>query len=63
MYVLEPEVLRLLAAGEVCDMPSLFSRLRERGERTVVYPLHESWLDVGRRDDYRSAEEVLGPID
>lgn len=63
VYVLEPEVLTLLVAGEACDMPSLFNRLRERGERTVVYPLHESWLDVGRGDDYLSAEEVLGPID
>ena len=63
VYVLEPEVLDLLDAGEQCDMPSLFGRLRNIGERTVVYPVHEPWLDVGRQDDYLSAQEELGPAD
>jgi NDP-sugar pyrophosphorylase family protein len=24
----------------------------------IVYPMHEPWLDVGRPDDYSSAERV-----
>ncbi len=62
VYVLEPEVVGLLHAGQPCDMSSLFGRVRDRGERTVVFPLHERWLDVGRQDDYMSAQEWLGPI-
>ncbi len=62
VYVLEPEVVGLLHAGQSCDMPSLFGRVRDRGDRTVVFPLHEQWLDVGRQDDYMSAQEWLGPI-
>ena len=60
VYVLEPEVVGLLHAGRPCDMPSLFSRARERGDRTVVFPLHEQWLDVGRQDDYMFAQDWLG---
>ena len=44
-----------LARGEVCDMPTLFSRLQARGDRTIVYPMHEPWLDVGRPEDYDQA--------
>jgi dTDP-glucose pyrophosphorylase/predicted transcriptional regulator len=55
VYVLEPEVLSVLSAGEHCDMPTLFERLQEKAERTVAYPMHEPWLDVGRPDDLQSA--------
>jgi NDP-sugar pyrophosphorylase family protein len=51
IYVLEPAALDVLARGESCDMPTLFARLQERSARTIVYPMHEPWLDVGRVDD------------
>lgn len=55
VYVLEPTVLDLLHGNEVCDMPTLFSRVKERGGRTIVYPMHEPWLDLGRPADYQQA--------
>lgn len=55
IYVLEPGALDMLNAGEACDMPALFSRLQEKSARTVVYPMHEPWLDVGRANDYAAA--------
>jgi dTDP-glucose pyrophosphorylase len=55
IYVLEPAALDVLTAGEQCDMPTLFSRLQERAARTIVYPMHEPWLDVGRADDLERA--------
>jgi dTDP-glucose pyrophosphorylase len=59
IYVLEPHALEALVPGEQCDMPMLFSRLQQRSARTIVYPMHEPWLDVGRPDDYTSAEDSL----
>lgn len=56
IYVLEPRAIELLQAGEPCDMPTLFSRLQASGQRTIVYPMHEPWLDVGRADDYSAAQ-------
>jgi dTDP-glucose pyrophosphorylase/predicted transcriptional regulator len=58
IYVLEPCVLDLLNTGDKCDMPTLFGRLQERAERTIVYPIHEPWLDVGREEDYYGANGV-----
>lgn len=54
IYVLNPTALSLLN-GDPCDMPELFERLRLQNEPTVVYPMHEDWLDVGRPDDLRLA--------
>ena len=56
VYVLEPDALGALTSGEACDMPTLFSRLQQRTERTIVYPMHEPWLDVGRPDDLEKAQ-------
>jgi NDP-sugar pyrophosphorylase family protein len=62
IYVLEPSALDVLAADERCDMPMLFARLQLRSARTIVYPMHEPWLDVGRADDYASVQKRMdGP--
>jgi len=59
VYVLEPAALDAMNAGEPCDMPALFLRLQERAGRTIVYPMHEPWLDVGRKDDLEWAQTKL----
>lgn len=58
IYVLEPSALDHLKPNEHCDMPTLFERLRKAGERTIVYPMHEPWLDVGRKEDYHAANSI-----
>lgn len=55
VYVLEPEVLKLLAADEYCDMPVLFEKLYSKHSKTIVYPMHEPWLDVGNEADFHKA--------
>ena len=60
VYVLAPESLNALNPNESCDMPTLFERLQTSGQRTVVYPMHEPWLDVGRPSDYETAQRTVG---
>lgn len=60
VYALDPAALDVLRPGQRCDMPSLFEMVRAAGGRTVVYPMHEPWLDVGRPSDYDEARRVLG---
>lgn len=55
VYALDPGVLHFLGAEAHCDMPTLFERLQAESMRTVAYPMHEPWLDVGRPDDLVSA--------
>lgn len=58
IYVLSPGALDLLSDGEHCDMPTLFARLHDSAARTIVYPMHEPWLDVGRPDDLTRAQAL-----
>lgn len=55
VYVLDPDALNVLAPGVHCDMPTLFERLQSEAKRTVAYPMHEPWLDVGRPADLAEA--------
>ncbi len=56
IYALDPSALKALALNEHCDMPSLFARLQAQGDRTIVYPMHEPWLDAGHTEDLERAE-------
>ena len=51
VYVLEPDTLNSLKENDFCDMPVLFERIQAKGMRTVAYPMHEPWLDIGRPND------------
>jgi dTDP-glucose pyrophosphorylase len=62
IYVLEPESLALLNPHEHCDMPTLFNRLQLEKKRTIVYPMHESWVDVGRPSDFVAVNQERGVI-
>jgi dTDP-glucose pyrophosphorylase len=55
VYALDPEALSVLSTNSHCNMPTLFERLQENDKRTVAYPMHEPWLDVGRPDDLNRA--------
>lgn len=57
VYALEGSALDLLKPGEHCDMPELFKRFQGLDRRTVAYPMHESWLDVGRPEDLKMARD------
>lgn len=56
IYVLNPDVLKLLLPNVVCDMPDLFEEVRASGRKTVAYSMYEPWLDVGRPSDLLLAE-------
>jgi dTDP-glucose pyrophosphorylase len=62
IYVLEPNVLDSIDSNEHCDMPTLFARLQNKQARTIVYPMHEPWLDVGRPSDLEKARSKKTPI-
>lgn len=58
VYALDPAALSVLTKDTHCDMPTLFERLQAKAKRTVAYPMHEPWLDVGRPDDLVAANKI-----
>ncbi|TGM53971.1 CBS domain-containing protein [Leptospira biflexa] len=60
IYTLNSNVLSYLKPKVQCDMPTLFSRISDVGLRTIVYPMHEPWIDVGRPDDLQKVNLLEG---
>ena len=56
VYILEPSAISFLVKSIPCDMPTLFKSLQEHKMRTVAYPIHESWIDIGRPKDFIRAD-------
>lgn len=59
IYVLSPNSIKHLEYEMHCDMPMLFERIKKNAGRTIVYPMHEPWLDVGRPDDLNVARQAF----
>lgn len=59
VYALDPTALSFISADVHFDMPTLFERLQEKELRTVAYPMHEPWLDVGRPADLQIANDAI----
>ena len=51
IYALNPNVLNNLEHGVRSSMPELFEILRQKSKKTIAFPMHETWLDVGRPED------------
>ncbi|WP_212612122.1 nucleotidyltransferase family protein [Sphingomonas lacunae] len=58
IYVIDPAALLFLEPNQHCDMPSLFERVIQSSARAVAFPMHETWLDVGRHDDLETARRM-----
>jgi NDP-sugar pyrophosphorylase family protein len=63
VYALDPDVLNFLTTDELCDMPTLFERVKNMNHRIVAYPMHEPWLDVGRPDDLLAANNNYNSLE
>jgi len=59
IYVFEPSVLKHLPRRGPFDFPELILRLLEAGEPVASFPFRGRWLDIGRPDDFHSAQAEL----
>lgn len=58
VYIMEPEVLRLLSPGEQLDMNRLLERAIKENKVTV-YPVCDGWFDIGQWKEYRDSLYLL----
>lgn len=56
IYVVSPEVMRLVPAEGHFDMTDLVEKLRQLGLKVACFPIREEWLDIGRPEDLQRAQ-------
>ncbi|NTU67269.1 MAG: NTP transferase domain-containing protein [Chlorobiaceae bacterium] len=56
IYVMKPEIFRFIPDKEFFGMDTLIKSMLEQGAPVVKYDLNDYWLDIGRIDDYYTAQ-------
>jgi dTDP-glucose pyrophosphorylase len=57
VYALEPDVLDLIKEPKLRNMPEILEISKNLNKKVIVYPLHESWIDIGRPEDLAKANK------
>ena len=60
LYVLNPNLIKLIPKNKKYDMTDLIQRAKRKKKQVGVYPIdEESWIDVGQWSEYHKAIEKL----
>jgi dTDP-glucose pyrophosphorylase len=62
IYLLKKNVLFYIPDDEVFDSTDLMEKLIKAGKKLITYPILGYWLDIGKIDDYKKAQEDIKHI-
>jgi dTDP-glucose pyrophosphorylase len=62
IYMLSPDVLKYIPKNDFYDMPTLFEKLISENKNTISFPLREYWLDIGRMEEYKKANDEYDEV-
>lgn len=57
--VFDRRAIRYIRKGEAIGIPDLVLRLTARGKKVYCYKNDASWLDIGRPEDYQTAQDLF----
>jgi NDP-sugar pyrophosphorylase family protein len=55
VYILENKALDFIPEDEFFDMPTLFEKIIQKKLKSISFPIHEYWLDIGRMAEFEQA--------
>ncbi|MFC2150680.1 nucleotidyltransferase family protein [Calditrichota bacterium] len=60
IYVISPDVLKLMKYNTFQDLPDLIPTLIEKKHKVVGFPIWEKWMDIGSPEQFKIAQRELG---
>ena len=60
--LLNPEVLKYIPKNEFYNMTTLFEKLIDKDKNIISYLLDGYWLDIGRFEEYKKANEEYNEV-
>ena len=55
IYVLSPHCWNYIPKKKFFNMTTLFDKLIADGKKPIAFPIHEYWIDIGRKEDFDKA--------
>ncbi len=57
IYIVDPAIIDFVPEDEFIDMPDILVNTKNAGKAVNVFPILESWADIGRKGDYLKLQE------
>src|SRR5690606_20149600 len=62
IYILNKSLLKMIPKGEFFDITDLMDRVIEMNLKLITYPINGYWLDIGKHEDFKKAQEDIKHI-
>lgn len=62
IYLLKTKILEMIPKDEFYDITTLMDKVIEMDRKLITYPINGYWLDIGRMEDYKKAQEDIKHI-
>ena len=57
VYAFHPIALKSLKKSGYFDMPNVFSWLKKKKKKIIIFPLHETWVDLGIKKELKKIQK------
>lgn len=62
IYILKKSVLKMIPSDVFYDITDLMERILEMNLKLMTFPINGYWLDIGKHDDFKKAQEDIKHI-
>lgn len=62
IYIMNKKLLKMIPENEFYDVTDLMDRILEMNLKIITYPINGYWLDVGKHEDFKKAQEDIKHI-
>ena len=62
IYLMKREIVNLIPEDQFYNATDLMENLIKTGKKVISYPLNGYWLDIGKHEDYKKAQEDIKQI-
>ena len=59
IYLLKKDLLKMIPNDTFYDITDLMAKILEMDLKLVTYPINGYWLDIGKHDDFKKAQEDI----
>ncbi|VTQ07395.1 nucleotidyltransferase family protein [Sphingobacterium daejeonense] len=62
IYILKKDILKMIPEDQFFDITDLMDKILEMNLKLVTYPINGYWLDIGKHEDFKKAQEDIKHI-
>src|SRR5690606_2829752 len=62
IYILNKKLLSMIPKDDFFDITDIMEKVIEMNNKLITYPINGYWLDIGKHEDFKKAQEDIKHI-